>query len=243
MLLLEVDTELLYEPRLQFLYASKAFFLHTAQAVGIVSPLLGRTFITADVNILVRENLCHIVQHTLQEVDDLVLTDVEHVVRDAAVDAYAILLVGVATEFGVRCHCCHHMAGQVDLRHNFDMAFGCVSYDFLQVFLRVPHAAAILSIVVESCTVARIAERTATDGADFCQFGVFGDFDTPALVVGQVPVETVYLIECHDVKDAFHFFLVKIVASNIQHIAAVTQCGLVGDVYIRHGPACVGCAA
>ena len=119
--------------------------------------------------------------------------------RNTSVNAHLIFLTGVAAELGVRSNCRYHVTGKVNFGDNFNVARLCISYNFAKVFLAVPHTTTVFCIVVERLSVANIAERRRANGAHFCEFGVFGNLNAPALVVGQVPVEAVHLVECHNV--------------------------------------------
>ena len=90
--LLQPCAELLDEPGLQFVHSAEPFFLHAAQTVSIRCPLVRGAFVAADVNVLIGEHLGNVTEHTAQEVKHFVLADVQHVLRDAAVDAHGIFL-------------------------------------------------------------------------------------------------------------------------------------------------------
>ena len=235
-LLLHIDAQLLNEPGLQFLYATEAFLSHAAQAVLVGGPLTGGTFVAANVYVGIGEYLSQIVEHVFQEGDDLVVAHVENVVGDTAVNAHAVRLVGVAAEFGVGSHCGHHVTGKVYLGEDFDVARLSIVHHFLEVFLGVVVAAAVLCIVEELGAIAGAGERACAHGTHFCESGILGHVNAPALVVGQVPVEAVHLIERHHVEHTLHLFLVEEVAGDVHHESAVTKHGLVGDVHKRHGP-------
>ena len=68
------------------------------------------------------------------------------------------------------------------------------------------------------------------------KFGIFGNLDAPTLVVGQVPVQTVHLVERHDVENALHLVLVEEVTSNVEHISTIRQQWFVFDVKHRNVP-------
>ena len=76
MLFLEVNTEFFYQPRLQLVNASKAELIDTCQALCVSCPLLCGTFVATDVDIVVGEDVCNIIQYTLEEVNHLVVANV-----------------------------------------------------------------------------------------------------------------------------------------------------------------------
>ena len=182
------------------------------------------------------EDAGHVAEDAFEEVDDLVLADIEHVVGDAARQAHAVLLRWVATEFGIGGDGSHHVAGEVDFGKDFDVALGSVGHDFAELVLRIVHAAAVLRIVIESGGGAGIGERTAAHGSYLRQTGIFGDFDAPALVVGEVPVEAIHLVEGHDVEHALNLLHTEEVARHVHHETAMTEEGAVLNADIGQGP-------
>ena len=235
-LLLEVDAQLLDEPGLQLVDARQPFFLDAAQAVGIVGPLLRGTFVATDVDVGMGEDAGHVAEDAFEEVDDLVLADIEHVVGDAARQAHAVLLRWVATEFGIGGDGSHHVAREVDFGKDFDVACGSVGHDFAELVLRIVHAAAVLRIVIEGGGGAGIGERTAAHGSYLRQTGIFGDFDAPALVVGEVPVEAIHLVEGHDVEHALDLLHTEEVARHVHHETAMAEERAVLNADIGQGP-------
>ena len=73
-------------------------------------------------------------------------------------------------------------------------------------------------------------------GADLGQFRVFLDLDTPTLVVGQVPMQTVDLEERQDVDILLYVFDRHEMAARIQHDAPITKARLILDSDRRGGP-------
>ena len=51
-----------------------------------------------------------------------------------------------------------------------------------------------------------------------------------------MPVEAVHLIERHNVEHLHHFFLVKEVAGDVEHVTAVAEVGFVGNGNVRQCP-------
>ena len=81
------------------------------------------------------ENLGNVVKYALEEVDYLVVSNVEHVLRDTTVNAYRVLLVRITAEFRVCCNGCNHVAWEVNLGQDVDVALCCVGNNLAQVVL------------------------------------------------------------------------------------------------------------
>ena len=127
------------------------------------------------------------------------------------------------------------MTGEVNLGDNLDVACLCIVNNLLEVVECVVHATAILGIVIEILSVG-VAERSLADSTDLGQLWIFGNLHAPALVIGQVPVETVHLVENHDVENLLYLLLVEEVACDVEHVATVSKQRLVVDLNGRDCP-------
>ena len=232
----------LHEPRLQVVHAAESFLLNATLAVGVVLPRRRRTFVAADVDVFIRKDLGDMAEHAFQEVDGLVFSDVQNVGADTARNAHAVGFRRVATQFGIGRHDRNHVAGHVDFRDDFDVAFLRVGHDFAQVVERVETAATIFRVVVErgfvGCVVA--LHRAGADRSDGRQFRIFGNLDSPALVVGQVPVESVEFIDGSHVDEFFHLFLVEEMTAHVEHKTSVGHQRFVGDIDEGQSPIGIG---
>ena len=128
------------------------------------------------------------------------------------------------------------MTGKVDLGEDVDVALSSVGHDLAQVVEREVHAATILGVVEELLTITVVGERAGTHGAHLGQFGIFGNLDTPALVIGEVPVEAVEFIECQDVEHLLHLVLVEEVTGHVHHEATMLKLGMVLDAHEGEAP-------
>ena len=63
------------------------------------------------------------------------------------------------------------------------------------------------------------------------------DFKSPTLVVGEVPMELVELVECHEVEELHHFFLGVEVTGHVEHQATPSETGCILNLYRRDAPA------
>ena len=128
------------------------------------------------------------------------------------------------------------MTWEVHLGDDLYVAGLGVGNNLAKVVEGVEHATAVLGVVKELLTVAVVGKRTLTDGTHLGELGVLGDVYAPALVVGQVPVETVHLVQSHEVQHLLHLVLVEEVACNVEHVATVSQMGTVLDVQAGQAP-------
>ena len=95
------------------------------------------------------------------------------------------------------------MAGHFNFRNDGDVPRRRISHDFADVVLRVKSAVA----AVRAVSRRRICRQAEADAvaprADTGQLGIFFDFDAPAVVVHQMPVERVDLVQRHRVEQLF----------------------------------------
>ena len=144
------------------------------------------------------------------------------------------------------------MSRHVNLRNDVDAAYRRVCHYLFNVLLRVKSTVKrvsfhhfqlafgnlIVRVVIhfgKSHTLAVVA----VEGAPCPFFGqqrIFFDFHTPALVIGQVPVELVQFVERHHVQQFLDLLLGIEVARYVQHQAAPLQAGRIFDGYGRHAP-------
>ena len=234
--LLEINSEFVHQPRLQFVHAIEIIVFDTLLAKGIFLPAVGGAFVTTKVDVASGEHFCHIVQHRFEEVNHLVVADVQHISGDTSSHTNFIRAIGEATQLWIGCKCSHHVTRHVDFGDDFDVSFGSISHNLAQVIEGVIHAATIFRVVKEPTINAIAHKRAFTTASHLGEFGIFGNLDAPTLVVGQVPVQTIHLVERHDVENALHLVLVEEVTSNVEHISTIRQQRFVFDVKHRDVP-------
>ena len=131
------------------------------------------------------------------------------------------------------------MAGKIDFRYYGDALCCCISNYLADLVLRVPHAFAVRCMVVVLAGVDMTDDGLLSDRADFCQFRVLLDLDSPALVVGEMPVECIELMYLHDVDISLYCVHAEEMSCLIEVETAVSEAW--GIVYRRawHGPVCL----
>ena len=77
-------------------------------------------------------------------------------------------------------------------------------------------------------------ERAGTLRADFCQPGIFLDLDTPALIIGQMPVEFIDIVQREHVDKRFHFISIEKVPHNIKMRTAIGKARSIRNLSGRH---------
>ena len=92
------------------------------------------------------------------------------------------------------------MSRQVDFGNDGDETLAGVLHDFARLLLRVEALMGLAVILARVVSYDRLGAVCAHGG----EFRVFLDFDAPALVVGQVPVEAVDVVQREHVDEALH---------------------------------------
>ena len=115
--------------------------------------------------------------------------------------------------------------------------FACsISYYFFYLFL------CVISSVFYSVEYLRIVhiiiiyQCLFAFGTDLCQFRIFLDFDSPSLIVRQMPVENVHLVHCQQVDKLVDILYRCVMTANVQHQSAMYKAGSVFDLYSRNRP-------
>jgi len=73
--------------------------------------------------------------------------------------------------------------------------------------------------------VAHAYDRLTTLGADFCQSRIFFNFNTPALIICEVPMEVIHVVECQQVNVFLYKIDTKKMTGDIQHHSAIMEVG------------------
>ena len=207
----------------------KALSLYALLAFRTLLPRRLRTLIAADVNILRRENRCHLVEHIVDEAQRLVVSGAKHIVAHAP-DAPHLIRPPRTAQFWISRQGSEHMARHVNFGDDGDISLSGILHDVATLLLRVE--AAVGDPVIDSAVM-------PNDGlAALCphlrQPGIFLDFQSPALVVRQVPVETVDVVEGEHVNETANAVRRNVVARHVKVRAAIAEARRIGDADGRH---------
>ena len=226
--------QLMGEVALQAAYVGIAQLLFQGLARGAALPRRRGAFVAADVDVFVGEDLDQLVQHVLAELYGLGVRDVEHVGRHAAVVPHAVGTVGVARKLGIGRDGGAEVAGHLHLGYHLDVALGGIGHDLLHLLYRVVVRPILVGHVVAAVFGVDVPRALARGGHGL-QTRILGHLHAPALVVGQVPMETVHLVICHHVEHALYLVDGKEMAGAVEHEAAVGEARTVGDGAGRGG--------
>ena len=139
------------------------------------------------------------------------------------------------------------MARQVDFGNDGDKPLAGILHDFARLLLRVEALMGLAVILARVVSYDRLGAVCAHGG----EFRVFLDFDAPALVVGQVPVEAVDVVQREHVDEALHGVEGHEMARHVEVRTAIGEarriCHLAGRYFyalssrLQHGQSLAQC--
>lgn len=117
------------------------------------------------------------------------------------------------------------MSGHIDFGNDGDVAFGRVGNNFAEIFLGVE------TTVGDVVVFGSVAPDDGfwSYGADFGEPGILLDFDSPALVIGEMEVEGIDLEQGEVVYELEDFCFGGEMPGDVEHDSAPLESGLVGD--------------
>ena len=185
-------------------------------------------------DVLGREDVHDLGEDILQEGEGLFLAYAKDIFGHAPAGPNLIGTAGAA-QFRIGGEGGDHVAGQVDLGDDGDVALGGIGHDLAHLVLGVEAAVADAVVGVEVLADA----GSVAPGTHFRELGVLFDLHAPALVLGEVPVEAVEFVGGGDVDIALGLLDAPEMAAGIQVDAAVVETRGVQDAHIREDPVCM----
>ena len=218
---------------LNLAFAGEAVLLHEGLGGGAGLPLVAGDFIAADVDVGgAGEEFADFCQDVADELEGEVAGchDVGEDAPsgfDSGCEAGAVLVA----EPGVGCYGGAGVAGDFDFGDDGDAEAVGVGDDVADVVLGVVevNGSGVFDALVEP------VGAFGTAGAHGGEAGVFFDFDAPALVVAEVPVEAVEFVARHEGEDAPGILHADGVAAGVEHDAAVLQGRVIAELHAGQG--------
>ena len=197
---------------LQVFLADKGLTLRT-----LLPTFLG-AFVAADVNVGRGENICHLIEHVVDEFVGFRVAGTKHIVRNAPMLAHLVGSSG-ASKFGVGGQSGDHVTGQVDFGNHRDVAFGSVAHNVATLLLGVKSTVRATVVFAGVMTDHGLSALTPHRG----EARVALNFNAPALIVGEVPVKAVDVVQGEQVDEAFHTVDRHEVARHVEFHAAIAE--------------------
>ena len=128
------------------------------------------------------------------------------------------------------------MPRHFDFGNNGDVQLLRVGHDLADILLRIEPAVAAVLAVGRGRIGGQPKSHAAAPRAHARQLRIFFDFDAPAVVVHEMPVERVELVHRHHLKQLFHLGLRKKMTADVQHQPAPAEARRVGDLHAGNLP-------
>ena len=220
---------------MQLLLVGQTQILDFLLAFGTDSPVVLVGFVTAKVNVFVREKFHHFVKNIFQEDHHRIVT----ATKDGfwgpiGTEGHAVGII-VAGELRIGGQNGGTVAGHFDFGYHINMAGGGVCHNLANlVFGEVATIAAFLAFFGLLGLAPRHVAAIYSPCTHLGEQGIFVNLDAPAMVVGEVEVELVELVQGHHVQVFLHFVDVEEMTANIQVAASPFKTGIVGDFDARN---------
>lgn len=156
------------------------------------------SLIPAEMNVLRREKFNDLIKNIIDEGIHAVAARAEYVCASAPA-AHDLIGASCTSELRIARKGRQHVTRQVDLRDYRYMTGGRIRNDVPHLLLRVV-AAMRNAVIFFSCSY----DSAWTLRTDFSQFRTALDFKPPALVVGQVPMESVDVVKSKHIYPDLH---------------------------------------
>ena len=218
-----------------FLVVFQAQLLDLSLAGGALAPTHLRALVATDMDHLRGEELNDLLEYTLQQVEDLVVTCAEHLVRDTPTRPHLIRTTR-ATQLGICRQSRHHMTRQVDLGNNLDGICRSVLNNLANLILGIEST--VRNTVIGTPILANYG--VLTHRTNLGQLGEALDLNAPALIVSEVPMQAVELMNSHNVDICLHLLNREEMARNIEVHTTITKTGCVSYFEARQRPILIG---
>ncbi len=218
--LLEEVANTLHEEGLELLDVLETEHLHKVLAVLALTIHILRGLVAADVVVRRREEFEQFREHILQELESAGSRSIE-VLPDAPAGFHLIAALGEAAQLRISGNGGGAVAGDFHLRNHGHAPPAGILHDLADVVLGVESA------VRNAVAYPAVERRLLAPGTDFGEARILVDLDAPSLVLGQMPVEHILLVHCHQVDELHHLLLGEEIAPGVEQEAAVGKFRLV----------------
>ena len=208
-------------------------FTNLCLTLGTFSPTHLRTLVSTDMNIFGRENIHDFIQNIFGKLKGLLITTTQHFIEYTKTSRY-LVRSACTSQLWIRCQCGHHVTRHVNLRYDGDETLSSITHNFLGLFLCIESADRYSVVFIGSGR----SNGFLPIGADFRQFGIFLNFDTPSLVLRQMPMEIIDIVQSKNVDNLFQIINGKIMTTYIHHKSTISETGIILDGTSRQRDKC-----
>ena len=190
----------------------------TGLTFGAFFPSHLGALVSSYVNVLGRKNLHNFCQYVIDKSQHAVVPCTKHFFGHTPHSPHFVRTSG-ASQVRIRGQCRLHMSRQIDLGDHGNIAFGSIIHDFPGLLLRVKTAIRLTVIF----TAIMPDHRFRATGTYCCQLRIFLYLDTPSLVVGNMPMQSVHVMQNHHIDKLLHLVHREKMAAHIEMYPPVTE--------------------
>ena len=214
-------------------FGLQVFLTDEGLTLRTLLPTLLRAFVAADVNVGGGEDLCHLIEHVVDEFVGFRIAGAKHIVRNPPVLAH-LIRPSRATEFGIGGQSGDHVTGQVDFWNYRDVTFGSVAHNVATLLLGVEST--VRATVVFAGVVTDHGLSALTPHRSEARVAL--NFNAPALIVGEMPVKAVDVVQSEQIDEAFHAVDRHEVARHVEFHTPVAEARCIVHMRGRNADSC-----
>jgi len=188
-------------------------FGHISTYLRRIFPLIIFYLIAADMEHGTGEDRNHLICHLIQKFHYFRVSHIKNFIMYTEF-AWYFDLFSARPQPRIRCDCCTGMSRHTHLRYYRNMAFSCIIHNFFQIFLCIKTA---MTFTVIHLTSKMIDFRRIPESSYFRQLRILLYFDTPSLVISQMPMEDIHFQVCHFIQQLLHHFFTFEITTFIEH--------------------------
>ena len=171
-------------------------------------------FVTTNMNIFTREQSHHLIQHIMHKLYSEIIRDINYFTKHPH-SAFHLYLFFSGSQLRIGSNCCRAMRQNLYFRNNRYIQFLGISHDLLDILLSI--VTSLRNIIKLIIFPFPTQTGAFTFRTDFNQFRIFLYFNTPALIIRQMPMKGVHLQACHFIKKRLHSFFPFEITSFVKH--------------------------
>ena len=179
-------------------------------------------FIATDMDVFSRKQVAHFCEYVFEKLECRFLADAKYLFTYPPASPNLIILT-LTSELGIAGQSGLGMSGHFDFRNDCYLACCGISNNVTNLLLCIKspmgNTVILLTMIVMS------DDAFLSLRADAGEFGITANFDSPALIVGQMPVEIINFMHADKIDKRFYLFNGEKVTATIQMCTSISETG------------------
>ena len=131
------------------------------------------------------------------------------------------------------------MPWYINFGNDCNITFLGIFHYFLNIFLRIKTSHSSFLACFGWFTVAKMTRTRNTKCSNFGEFWERFYFNSPAFIIGQMPVKSIEFRASNIINVLFNFGFCKEISADIEHNSPPSKTWIVSDFYGRNYPICI----